>query len=176
MSIHVNAEAAAIRRAVVSDIDSMIHIFEYARCRMRESGNPNQWVNGYPSKENIIADILNGNSYVIESEGVIVGVFTFIIGEEPNYATIEGDWPDNTPYGTIHRIAAAPDRNGIADIVLNFCKKTGVNIRIDTHKDNYPMLRWIKKRGFVYCGIIRVEDGSPRKAFQLNCHATLRNV
>ncbi len=71
------------------------------------------------------------------------------------------------PYETIHRIASAPGAKGLADIALDFCKTKGVNIRIDTHADNVPMLGWIAKHGFKYCGIIRVKDGSPRKAFQL---------
>ena len=30
----------------------------------------------------------------------------FIIGADPTYEVIEdGAWPDNSPYGTIHRIA-----------------------------------------------------------------------
>lgn len=74
---------------------------------------------------------------------------------------------DSKPYGTIHRIAAAPGGKGTADIALDFCRKAGVNIRIDTHEDNAPMLGWIAKRGFKYCGIIHVEDGTPRRAFQL---------
>lgn len=158
-----------IRQTEIADLDSVMAIFDYARTRMRESGNATQWVNGYPSREVALGDIRKGNSYVIDSENGIIGVFTFVVGDEPNYSVIEGCWPDNNPYGTIHRIAAAPGARGIADLALGFCKRAGVNIRIDTHADNAPMLGWIAKRGFSYCGIIYVEDGTPRKAFQLSC-------
>lgn len=158
-----------VRHTEPSDLDSVMAIIDYARTRMRRSGNASQWVNGYPSRDVILADIRNRNSYVIESDGGLLGVFTFIVGDEPTYSVIDGNWPDNNPYGTIHRIASAPDAKGVADIALAFCRKSGVNIRIDTHADNVPMLNWIAKRGFSYCGIIHVEDGSPRKAFQLSC-------
>ena len=162
------ADVFTIRHTEERDLEYIMSIYDYARLRMRKSGNVSQWVNGYPSRETIIKDMDNGNSYVIESEKGIIGVFTFIIGEEPNYSEIDGEWPDNNPYGTIHRIASASGTKGIADIALDFCRKIGVNIRVDTHADNTPMLGWIAKRGFKYCGIIHVEDGTPRKAFQLN--------
>lgn len=149
-------------------MDTIREIFYQAKRLMRKSGNNSQWINGYPNVVTIIKDIEDSNSYLIESDKGVLGVFTFIVGEEPNYTAIDGEWPDNMPYGTIHRIAAALGAKGVADIALDFCKTKGVNIRVDTHADNAPMLGWITKRGFKYCGIIRVEDGTPRKAFQLN--------
>ncbi len=159
-----------VRHTVIADIEAVMHIYACARRRMREGGNLTQWVNGYPSREVIMADIAAGNSYVIENGGDITGVFTFIIGDDPTYAVIEGAWPDNAPYGTIHRIAAAPGAKGIADTALEFCESLGVNIRIDTHADNTPMLGWIAKRRFTYCGIIHIADGTPRNAYTLPAH------
>lgn len=156
-----------VRPTSEDDICEVMAIYEHARNKMRETGNMTQWVNGYPSREIIIRDIAAGNSFVIESGDCLAGVFTFIVGDDPTYAVIEGEWPDNNPYGTIHRIAAAPDSKGVADIALDFCRKKGVNIRVDTHSDNAPMLGWIAKKGFRYCGIITIADGTPRMAFQL---------
>lgn len=158
----------SVRRTQYSDIETVMAIYDFARQKMRASGNYSQWVNGYPTEEIIKNDIDRENSYVIEISGGIVGIFTFIIGEEPTYKHIEGTWPDDLPYGTIHRIAAGADSRGIADIALDFCRKFNVNIRIDTHKDNTPMLGWINSRGFEYCGIIYVNDGTPREAFSYN--------
>ncbi len=156
-----------IRRTRIRDLDIVMSIYDYARTRMQTSGNPNQWIDGYPSCEIIIADIQQGNSFVIETENKITGVFTFIIGPDPTYEVIEGGWLNDNPYGTIHRIAAAPNAKGIADICLNFCKSKELDIRVDTHPDNIPMLNWIKSRSFTYCGIIYCHNGSRRKAFQL---------
>lgn len=156
-----------IRRTAPGDLDAVMEIYGSARHRMRLAGNHSQWIGGYPSRQRIMADIDANVSYVVEAGGVIAGVFAFIQGEEPTYRNIDGRWPDDRPYGTIHRIASAGIVRGIADACLEFCLSAGVNIRIDTHADNYPMLSWIRKRGFEHCGIIRVEDGSPRIAFQL---------
>ncbi len=113
-------------------------------------------------------DIADGISYVVESDNRIVGTFVFIIGDEPTYSEIEGKWIDNEPYGTIHRIASDGSVKGIADYCLKYCSGIIGNIRIDTHKDNNVMLKWIKCSGFSYCGIIHVADGSPRHAFQFS--------
>lgn len=156
-----------VRHTTASDLDAVMAIYDHARQTMRESGNTTQWVNGYPSRSVIEADMERMCSYVVEKEGRIAGVFTFIIGEDPTYSVIDGEWPDNLPYGTIHRIASAPGESGIADACLAFCLKSAARLRIDTHLDNHPMLNWIRSRGFVYCGIIRIADGSPRLAFQL---------
>ncbi len=157
-----------VREAQVADLDEMLRVMDRARRFMRENGNHEQWTGGYPSKEVLRADIGKGNSYVIENNGKLVGTFCFIIGADPTYSVIDGDWIDNeNEYGTIHRIASDGSERGVADTALEFCQQKIDNIRIDTHEDNAPMLKWIESRGFRYCGIIRLADGSPRKAFQL---------
>lgn len=160
--------AVSVRKTVRDDLDRVMPIYEYARLRMKESGNPGQWIDGYPSREIISDDISQGHSYVVEKGDNIIGVFTFIIGKDPTYDVIEGNWLNSNPYGTIHRIASSPGAKGVADACLQFCISRVNDIRIDTHKDNAPMLGWIESRGFSYCGIIYCHNGSPRKAFQLS--------
>lgn len=160
-------ENIIVRPTVAEDLERVMEIYAFARERMAANGNPNQWINGYPAVADILKDISSGVSYVIEIDGIIAGVFTYIIGNDPTYDIIDGEWLNNDPYGTIHRIASAPGFRGIADICLDFCKSKGVDIRIDTHADNAPMLGWITSRGFSYCGIIYCHNGTPRKAFQL---------
>ena len=92
----------------------------------------------------------------------------FIIGEDPTYQIIEnGAWLDNTqPYGTIHRIASNGQTQGVFNMVLDWCTAHCSNIRIDTHEKNIPMQRCLAKNGFVRCGVIYLEDGDPRIAYQ----------
>lgn len=160
-----------VRVATNEDLEAMMPIYEYAREWMAQNDNPNQWINGYPSREVISQDISKGVSHVIESDGKVVGVFSFITGEDPTYKIIEGEWLNDKPYGTIHRIAAAQGVKGVADVCLDFCRAIcmngGMDIRIDTYKDNAPMQGWIATRGFKYCGIIYIANGTPRRAFQL---------
>lgn len=156
-----------IRKSTTHDLNRLLEIYESARRFMARSGNPSQWGESYPSEELLLRDIGAGVSYVVESDNVIVGTFVFIVGEDPTYSEIEGEWIDNAIYGTIHRIASDGSVRGIADYCLEYCTTIIGNIRIDTHRYNKVMLRWIRKSGFRYCGIVHVADGTPRLAFQL---------
>lgn len=149
------------------DLTRIIEIFDKARSFMRRTGNMSQWTGGYPSADILMNDIRQGNNYVIVRDEIVVGTFAFILGPDSTYSTIEGRWLDDRPYGTIHRIASDGSARGVADTCLEACRKIINNIRIDTHRDNKVMLKWIERSGFSYCGIIHLADGSPRMAFQL---------
>lgn len=45
-------------------------------------------------------------------------------------------------------------------------------LRADTHRDNLPMQRVLEKAGFSLRGVIYVEDGSERLAYELILSAT----
>ena len=98
-----------VRRATESDLPRALAIYDSARRFMRANGNTVQWVNGYPSEVLLRQDTARGDLYVMEEDGVVYGVFAFIIGDDPTYQTIHGAWRDNdTPYGTLHRLGSAP--------------------------------------------------------------------
>ena len=61
---------------------------------MRKDGNMLQWRGNYPSREIVIADIEQGNSYVCTDDTEeIIGTFAFIRGNDPTYTHIyEGKW------------------------------------------------------------------------------------
>lgn len=155
-----------IRKSTYDDLNRIAEIFTYARKQMVLNGNPSQWRNDRPSMELVKKDIDVSNSYVVLNEGKIVATFAFIVGVEPTYLDIDGKWLDDDPYGTIHRIASDGSVKGVFDQVIDYVSKRDVDIRIDTHKDNKIMRHLIEKNGFVYCGIIIVDDGTPRLAYQ----------
>ena len=136
---------------------------------MRESGNPNQWKEGYPSGEIILRDIEKGGGIVMEDDRRLVAYFAFLLSPEPTYSVIEGgQWLDDTrPYHVIHRIASLPDAHGVFSDMLLWCLSRENNIRIDTHRDNTIMQHCILKAGFQYCGIIHLASGDERLAYQL---------
>ena len=85
-----------IRPSTCADIDAMLAVFAYARQQMAADGNPTQWGDGYPSRQQLEEDICRGVSYVLERDGVICATFVFIIGDDPTYDIIEdGAWLDN---------------------------------------------------------------------------------
>lgn len=157
-----------VRLATEQDIPCIMPIFSYARSYMADSGNANQWIDGYPSGQKILADIGRGDFYVIEEkECGIVGCFCFYIGEDPSYAVIEkGEWLNDKPYGVVHRLASNGKVKGIAACCFDWCFSHCRNIRIDTHRDNKTLQHILSKFGFLYCGIIHVENGTERLAFQ----------
>jgi hypothetical protein len=169
MDKKINLQRMTIRKTLWEDIDAVMPLYSIAREYMRRNGNTTQWTGGYPSRSSIEQDVTNGNSFLAENDnGQVCFVFSFIIGEEPTYKVIEhGQWLNQAPYGTVHRIASAGIVKGVFDSCIAFCKTFGVDIRIDTHKDNAKMLHAIAKNGFVHCGIICIADGTERIAFQL---------
>ena len=70
------------------------------------------------------------------------------------------------PYGTIHRLASAGGRRGVASEVIAWCLEHCESLRADTHADNKIMQHLLEKNGFARRGIIHVEDGTPRVAYQ----------
>lgn len=147
---------------------TVLRLIDCGRQKMIDSGNLHQWTNGHPGKKQIESDIMNGNSYlIVADEEKPIATFAFIKGFDPTYARIEGGhWLNHEAYGTLHRVASIPGTKGIMDTIVDYCFRKVENIRIDTHQDNLPMQRALKRLGFAYCGIIYLENGDPRVAFQ----------
>ena len=155
-----------IQKADISQLPRIMEIYEKARAFMAESGNPDQWGTGYPPEEMIRQDIRDGKSYVNLDGDHIRAVFYFAVEADPTYGYIEGTWLNDEPYGVIHRIAVDGNGRGVAAECFAFAAQHCENIRIDTHEKNIPMQRCLAKNGFTRCGIIYLEDGDPRIAYQ----------
>ncbi len=156
------------RGAVRSDLDRILKIYAHARQAMADSGNPTQWGDSYPPQEMLEEDIDSNRLFVYVVNGELEAVFAFILGADPTYRVIEnGAWLNDTlPYGTIHRLASAGKRKGVASAVIEWCLEHCESLRADTHADNKIMQHLLEKNGFTRCGIIHVADGSPRIAYQ----------
>jgi hypothetical protein len=158
-----------IRHSSETDIPAIMDVLEAAKGIMRASGNVNQWINGYPSEAVVRKDLENGNGYVVEDDGRVIGYFAFIASPEPTYSEIfDGAWlEDELPYHVIHRIGSYPEVHGVFKSIMDWCVSKDRNLRIDTHRDNLIMQHNILKYGFRYCGIIFLESGDERLAYQL---------
>lgn len=155
-----------IRKATPRDVEAADEIYRAAREFMKETGNPNQWKKEYPSGLDVLQGIEDGTSYVCEEEGEVVATFYFKIGRDSTYDYIEGAWRTNGEYAVIHRIAVKYHGRRIAEFIYSECAKLYPIIRIDTHRDNVPMQRSLSKNGFMPCGIIYLESGEERLAFE----------
>ena len=155
-----------IRPATHADLPQILQIYENAREFMRRNGNPNQWWDYHPAVEILLDDIPKGQLYVCDRDGTIGAAFAYIPGIDPTYLHIEdGAWCNDEPYGVIHRIAVAQPGQGLIAQIFDWSLAQCPNLRIDTHVDNRPMRRALKKYGFTYCGIIHIFNGDERIAF-----------
>ncbi len=165
-------QAYDIRPATLADIDVLEQIFQDARAYMRKGGNFVQWVDG-PFREDIEKDIVSGLCMVLVNKqgrpdaGEIEGVFFAQDFPEATYEEIDGAWlDDDQPYLTIHRMASRGRKSRVSDAAFAWCKEHSASVRVDTHETNTSMIRAIERNGFTYCGMIVVEDGTPRLAYQ----------
>lgn len=155
-----------VRPARQGDIEAIEKIYAGARQFMAQNGNPTQWVDGYPQLQLLEADLRMERLYVVTQDEEICGVFVFAIGEDPTYGYLEGGtWRSEEAYGTIHRIASCG--SGVFAACLDFCRSRCKHIRLDTHAQNKPMQHLAQKHGFSRRGIIYVQDGTPRIAYDL---------
>jgi len=114
----------------------------------------------------LLPDIARGDSYVLTDGGVIVGTFSFIIGDEPTYQVLlNGQWHADRPYGTIHRLASSGTVRGVSRACFDFCTGLSDYVRVDTHADNRAMQAAIEDYGFRKCGNIYASSGTLRTAY-----------
>lgn len=161
------------RKTTIEDINNIMNIINEAKEYFKKN-RINQWQDGYPNSDTIYTDIKNNSSYVLESENKILATAMVSFKEDKTYKNIyNGQWLNNGDYAVIHRIAVSEKvkGNGIASAIIKevegLCKENGVtSIKIDTHKENISMQKLLEKNAFKYCGIIYLEDGSERIAFE----------
>lgn len=161
-----------IRKSCLDDVEDIMHLIHQAQNYFKKAGI-DQWQDGYPQDTNIIQDIHQGKSYVIQN-GKILGTMYFAIEEDPTYRVIEGQWKTkHQPYAVIHRIVVDENHKGqnIAHQLLMYacqiCQEKQIkSIRIDTHNDNLSMQRFLLKHGFEACGQITLSSGALRIGFE----------
>lgn len=155
------------------DVSGIMAIIQEAQAHLKILGI-DQWQNNYPNAQTINGDIESNNSYILLKDNIIVGTSAVIFGNDPTYNTIyKGKWINDQEYGVVHRIAVSQDYHGLglgSQIIKHvelMCISKDINsIKVDTHKENKAMQTLLLKNGFVYCGIIYLEDGNERMAFQ----------
>ena len=158
-----------IRPARESELPRLMELFDIARAYMRRNGNTVQWVNGYPSEDLIRQDIAQDRAFVVEEAGIAEAVFCYLTGRhvEPTYAVIHGGaWPDDAPYGVIHRLASSGKLRGVMGLCADWALSRCPVLRVDTHESNATMRAAMARLGFTECGTIILGDETPRIAFQ----------
>lgn len=161
------------RQAKISDLDQIVEIIELSKKYLKET-KVDQWQDGYPAKEDLRRDIESGNSYVLTNKDEIVATTVISLDGESTYNSIfNGEWITNEDYIVMHRVAVHDKYKGkgifkelIKEAEVLALNKGISSIKIDTHRDNISMQRAVVKNDFKKCGIIYLEEGSERIAFE----------
>ena len=161
------------RQAKISDLDQIVEIIELSKKYLKET-KVDQWQDGYPAKEDLRRDIESGNSYVLTNKDEIVATTVISLDGESTYNSIfNGEWITNEEYIVMHRVAVHNKYKGkgifkeLIKEAENLALNKGIfSIKIDTHRDNISMQKAVLKNDFKKCGIIYLEDGSERIAFE----------
>lgn len=156
-----------IQLAKEENLAEMREVFDYGRQVQLETGNLTQWKKGYPSNELMLEDIKKNAAHLCLSESdEILAVFSVFTEPDPTYVEIDGEWLNDEKYATIHRIAATGKVSGAGQYCIQWVMNQYKNLRIDTHHKNKQMKHILEKLGFHYCGVIYLENGDPRDAYQ----------
>lgn len=155
------------------DVPAIARLYGLARAALKDAGVP-QWQEGYPNGDDALRDIEAGHGYVLTENGEVAAFACLAFGVEPTYNVIEdGGWLGQGEYGFLHRVAVDPKLKGRGAAGLFFdelkrqARERGVGIiRGDTHRLNLPMQRVMAKNGLELRGVIHVEDGSERLAYE----------
>ena len=134
---------------------------------MKNNGNPNQWEDRYPEASTVENDIKQEFPMYAWKMGNCWNIC--ILYRRRSYlpcGSKNGEWhSDREPYGVIHRVASNGVTKGVTRAAFSYGLERSGYVRIDTHEDNKPMQGALKKFGFRECGVIHLERGAERIAF-----------
>ena len=159
------SKTMCIRKACERDIPQILSLYAAAREFMHQSGNPTQWPGNYPALEDVIDDMARNALFVYAQGSDVLAVFFFACGRDRTYDHIDGAWLNDEPYAVVHRVASRRGSGAGRRCLAWACDQVS-NLRIDTHENNAPMRHVLLGLGFVECGTIICEDGTPRIAYQ----------
>lgn len=148
-----------IRKAVLSDIDSILLITKACAKTMIENGIF-QWNEYYPSKSAFINDLNRNELYVIEEGNKVVGCVVISTLMDEEYKSIE--WlTENGTNIYIHRLAVDPklQGQGYAQQLMNYGENYAEeqhysSVRLDTFSQNKRNQKFYETRGYKRLGNI----------------------
>ena len=166
-----------LRKANSTEIEEIMSVIEDGKEFLKQQGI-NQWQHGSPGCIDVENDIKQETSYVYELDGEIVGT-AMLNTYDADYEKYPTLWTKCNKYLVIHRLSIKKEyrSQGIGhkfmnDIIL-FAKENSVEyIRIDTHKDNVIMRKYLSKNNFKELDEIKLSmknslDDKERIAYEL---------
>lgn len=145
------------QKACLDNVSEIMSLIKSAVYNMEQSGIF-QWDELYPTKEDIINDINNGELYFGKVGDKIAVIYVINNSCDEEYSN--GDWQyPNTEYRVIHRLCVHPDfqNKGIAKVTMIHIEtelyQLGVeSIRLDAFTKNPYAIKLYKNLGYKIVG------------------------
>lgn len=160
-----------LRKAEIEDLELILEMYEDGSKSLAKA-NINQWQGkDKPGKDELLKVL--DEIYVLDDNEAVSTAR--IIEYDNQYDKIyNGNWINNSNnYYAIHRVAtlASKTRKGYARKMLleieELAKKNKKkSIKIDTHCENTKMQNFLKSLDYEKCGIIILNNGDKRDAFE----------
>ncbi len=162
-----------VRPATEQEVHTVLDILLTGKKALADAG-VDQWQDNYPTIELIVDDVAKNESFLLFIDDCPVATFVFTDAVDPAYDE-SGAFILPPPYTSLHRVAVLPEMKGrgVGGMIVDYCKEKScqqniVALRCDTHADNKSMRRMMIKNGFIDRGFIKLADGSPRIAYELD--------
>lgn len=160
------------RKATPNDVEEAWTVLDKARHFMLAHGRK-QWTAEYPSRQNVVSDVMGGHAYILIVDGEIAAYAMLAVNGEPEYAHFQGTWLSEQDYVVIHRLAVSPNHRGkgLAKRFFQEVEQLAVShnihsIKVDTNFDNVEMLDLLPRLGYTYCGEVHYGPKGDRMAFE----------
>lgn len=158
--------------AEYDDLSKIMSVIHDAQTFLK-SQDSGQWQDGYPTEEILRIDINQQRLYVAKDGKEICGLCA-VLNYDPDYATLtSGSWIIKVPYLVIHRFAVSDKyrRSGVGRFMLSEAEKLAkrqqiVDIKVDTHVKNLPMISLLQKCGFEKRGEVLLQKTKERIVFE----------
>lgn len=169
------------RKAGAAHIERLAALYADARAAIA-AFSIDQWQDGYPRVTDIENDIRRDELWIGMTGERIDCAAALLCGKpgetsvDHTYDRIEnGAWLTCTrkDYAAVHRVACASwaRSTGCASQLMAYlaelARENGKwSLRVDTHEGNLAMRKMLAKNEFAYCGVIYLENGDKRVAYE----------
>ena len=148
-----------IRKAIESDLSAAKKLTESCALAMQEKGIF-QWNEFYPSLERLRQDIEEGELFILEENGAVLGIMVLSPKMDEEYFAVE--WlTAKGPNLYVHRLATRPDLWGrgygqqLMDFAEDFARAQNyISVRLDTFSQNIRNQKFYESRGYKRLGNI----------------------
>jgi RimJ/RimL family protein N-acetyltransferase len=163
-----------VRPAKENDFEDIMSCVKRVKKEYFEAKGIPQWQGDYPGEKIFLEDFRAGRLFVMYMGECLIGFASIGFEADPCYEKVEnGAWKKDCNYAVVHRFAINPDWQGMGmgETLMNLadklCEMKNIgDIRADTHEQNEAMQKLLEKCGFEKIGVIHLEDGAPRLAYE----------